>query len=442
MSSPSLSEIQDQWGKATKVLNELRKFAGTHTATGGVIDVDDNYLNMEDALVQALEGEFAGEKLSAMYDFRARLNAALSAAPSVLEPHLREYVKMAGYPETAIQSMLTRIWEYMIDNSYSVVSRDFVFGTPAAGGSNVGTGTINRFTKDEEDLDIENQSATSSGSGMLKTAECISDEHSGAREHEELFRFYGPAPDRDFLRIVGIPTEGVIKALSAADSKAYIQNPSFEEHGGTDDSVFTASTQLTGWTMSDYTKVTPITSDYYRDYEGVATPKAISLSDNCYIEQNLNNIRARINPRVPMYLHVAFKRASSCDGTLTMTLGSQSVAVTLAAQSGWTLLKLGPGDENWFKVWNQENPTLKLALTSRTTGSLYLDDIVFAPATAWDGGFYAVVGSATPFLRDDKFTWYDYVPTSEGIIQHWVYRAFGRYLPHASSSNATWADPT
>jgi hypothetical protein len=53
MASPSQAEIQLQFGKTIKPLEEFRKFCGTHTAAGSLINVGDNYLNMEDALVQA-----------------------------------------------------------------------------------------------------------------------------------------------------------------------------------------------------------------------------------------------------------------------------------------------------------------------------------------------------------------------------------------------------
>jgi hypothetical protein len=61
--------------------------------------------------------------------------------------------------------------------------------------------------------------------------------------------------------------------------------------------------------------------------------------------------------------------------------------------------------------------------------------------TQADGCYYAVVGGSTPFLKEDVFTFTDTGGTS-AIINYWLWRAFGRFLPHNASAGETWADPT
>jgi hypothetical protein len=439
MSSPTRDEIQSQWGKAIKPLNELRKYAATHTAAGSAINVGDNYLNMEDALVASIKGEYAREKIDAILTYRAAVNNALLAAPVVLYPHLREYMRYAGYPDTEIKAMLTRLYQYFADNSYTVNSRGFTFGTPAAGGSNTGTGTVNRLNVDERGYDIENQSGTVAG--MLKTAECVADATTGTNQHEEAFDLYGPSPDRDDLRVVGVRRTMRVYAKAAPASYPYISNPSFESNSGTDGSAFTSASQLDNWTMSNYSKITPIASDYYRGYKGCSTPRCLSFSADVNITQALSRVNAKFSPYVPAYFQVAFKRVSSCNGTLTITLGAKSTSVALSAQSGWTILRLGPSSDNWFKNWNNSAPAVTLALSGRSTGSLLVDDIILCPYDVFDGGWYAVVGGATAFLRRDKFTFSDLVSVAEGIIQYWLYRAWGFYLPHCATGQ-TWDDPS
>jgi len=436
----TLGEIESQWSLAIKPLQELRKFATLHTAAGSDINVGANYLTMEDALVQALEGDYAAEKIRALQGFRGQINGALATAASVMAPHILEYGKFIQMPETDLQALMTRIWDYMVLNNLSVETRDFTFGSVAAGAGSTGTGTIVRLNVDESGFDIENQSAISTGGGMLKMCECTADRNSGANQGNETFLFYGAAPDRDDLRINGIRGSVLVQGITAIDTQAYISNPSFESHGGTDASAFTAATQLTGWTMSDYTKVTPIATDYYRSYSRITTPRCLRFTDNCYITQNLD--RSNAQARLPMYVHIAFKRETACDGTLTVTFGGTTFNVALVAQSGWTILRLGPTKYNWLKNWNTETPVIKIQLSGRSVGTLLIDDVMIAPFSPFDGGWYAVVGGATPFLKQDSFSWRDYVPASEGILQYWSYRALGRYLPHATSSNATWADPT
>ena len=436
----TLGEIESQWSLAIKPLQELRKFATLHTAAGSDINVGANYLPMEDALVQALEGDYAAEKIAALQGFRSRLNGALAIAPSVMAPHILEYGKFIQMPETDLQALMTRIWDYMVANNLSVETRDFTFGSMVPKVGNIGTGTIIRLNIDESGFEIENQSAISTGGGMLKMCECTADRNSGANQGNETFLFYGAAPDRDDLRINGIRGSVLVQGVTAIDAQAYIQNPSFESHGGTDASAFSSATQLTGWTMSAFANFVPISTDYYRSYSRITTPRSLRFLNNGYITQNLD--RSNAQARLPMYVHIAFKRETACDGTLTVTFGAQTFNVVLAAQTGWTILKLGPTSVNWLKNWNTETPVVKIELSGRSVGTLLIDDVIIAPFSPFDGGWYAILGGASPFLKQDAFSWRDYVPASEGILQHWNYRALGRYLPPATSSNATWADPT
>jgi hypothetical protein len=444
MATPSRVEIENQFCYALKPWNELRKFCGLHSYQGAgsykSVDVQSNYIQDEDDLVQNLEGDYVREKMDAMLNFRSLLAAALGGLPTLLRPHLLEYMKFAGYPETDPQAMCTRLYEYMNDRSLTVQSRGFTFGTPAAQTGIAGNGTITRCTADENNYNIEAQTGAPSA-GTTKWAECVADEHSGANEHEEQFYFFGDPPDRDRLRIRGVADRQTIKALSAVDSMRFIQNPSFESHSGTDASAFSDVTDLTGWTLSTAASFTPVIANYYRDYKGCSTPRALQFNANANVYQNLNSINAAVNPYIPMYLQIAYNRSvGSADGTLTLTLGSQTVSVSLSSQSGWQILRLTAGQDNWLKHWNQEDPLIKITWSARTTGTLLVDDVIFAPYSLFDGGWYAVVGGSTPFLRRDKFKWADIVPTTEGVVQRAMYEGFGRYLPSAATGE-TWPDP-
>ena len=81
-------------------------------------------------------------------------------------------------------------------------------------------------------------------------------------------------------------------------------------------------------------------------------------------------------------------------------------------------------------------------------GTVLVDELIIAPYSQVDGTWYALNAgpnnSATtaapsiPFLRDDEFTHTDIEVGS--IIQEWLARSFGVYLPHDASP--TWVDPS
>ena len=92
----------------------------------------------------------------------------------------------------------------------------------------------------------------------------------------------------------------------------FIDNPSFESHAGTAGSAFTDGTQLTSWTMSDYTKFTPISATTYRGYQGISSARSLQFTGNANITQALSNISARVKRYVPMYLQIAATEAKVC----------------------------------------------------------------------------------------------------------------------------------
>ena len=421
------TEIQSQIGKAIILFEELRKF--------GHVNVP-SYIGSEDDLIQSLETAYADDVLRAVATVRGQLASAISeqSVADVLTPLLISYAKVIDVPERDPQAILTRVFDNMINNSLALTSRQFVFGTPSAGGSNVGNGVLNRLTTDAENQDIENQYADS------KTAKCIADEHSGAEEHEEVFEIRGGAAERDDLERIGSGSIASITALSARQVQRYVRNPSFERYDGT----LAVPTSIDGWTaLSDISNfaLSETAAEVYRGYVGVGTARSLEIKANDTLEQNLNVTRARFNPFVPVYLQVAWNREEGLgDGTLTLHLGSQSTSVVLAAQTGWQILRLAIGQKNWFKVWNEEDPKVKIQLSGRTTGSVFVDDVILHPYQLFDGAWYALVGGATPFLRDDLFTFSD---TETGsILQRWFWRGFRRYLPHATGGSVTWAEPT
>jgi hypothetical protein len=236
--------------------------------------------------------------------------------------------------------------------------------------------------------------------------------------------------------IKGAQRIGSIQAIAADDSARFLTNPSFGQLDGT----LAAPTSIPGWTptggIGNFELVESPT--YRSSTEEGDTPRALKFTTNDILVQNFNVNSVSFNPNVPYYLQIAWNRSEGTgDGTLSLMLGSQTESVALAAQSGWQILRIALGTKNWFQNWNQEDPTVSIQLASNTTGYVLVDDVVLAPFTNFDGGWYALVGGTTPFLYDDIFTFTD---TEVGaIIQEWLWRLYGIYLPPAVTP--TWADP-
>lgn len=434
MASPTLAEIQDQSGKAIKVMNEFRKYAGTSTAGGSATDLATNYLTHEDSLVQALEGNYTDQITAGLLAFRSDLNRAIQRGPELMTGLIREFGRFIGAPETDLQSIITRLYLYMIDNTLRVTSRVFTFGSPAAGGGNVGTGVINRLNKDMYNFDIEAQTPDA------KKAKCINDEHSGQPKHEELFEIVSTsALERDLLKITGSGKFGRLKAISARDSLPFLQNPSLDQSSGSGGSF-----ALTNWNIDTPANVTADTTNYYRDFEGASTPASarFELAANARIYQDISTIRASFDPNTPYYAQIAWRRDVSTggDGTLTFRFGNKSVAVVAAAQAGWQILRIAIGENNWFRQFDKGAFTVEIERSGATVGYIHVDDVIIAPYQGFDGSWYAPVGGATKFLWNDSFTWSD--SCTESIIQQWFWRMFGRYLPHATGGSVTWAEPS
>lgn len=421
MADPTLAEIESQFGNTVKILDVHRSNVGV--AAG-------NYISREDTLIQSLETNYGSEWLAAVQGFRGDMDTAIRRANQMLTPGLKELGRFIGASEKDNASIMRRAYLYFVANTLSVNSREFTFGSPAAGGGNIGNGVLNRLNVDESGFDIECQTADA------KEARCLLDEHSGARKHEEQFELRSTSKlNPDLLLITGSGKSTTIKGLSGVDSQNFLSNPSFDQATGSGASLFN------GWTIASGSPTADATN-YYRDYDG-ATPGSIksALAANYKITQDISAIRSSFRYDVPYYAQLAWSRDISTggDGTLTFRFGNSSVAVVAAAQTGWNVLRIALGTGNWFKNFDKGTFTVEVERSGASAGYIHVDDIIIAPFTPFDGSWYALVGGATKFLYNDYFTFTD---TEVGaIIQHWLWRAFGAYLPSNKAGAETWADP-
>lgn len=412
MATPTEAEVQTQWKNLTKILDTVRS------------DLVTDYVAREDTYVQSLEGNFVPEQMDGIRAIRAQLVAAVEGYPAALAPIMREYGRIMGVPDTDLRQLVARrLYDWLLANTATVKSRGISFGSISAGGSNVGTGTINRLTKDENNYNIE---ATYLDT---KTAKVVSDQTTGSQRHQETFELRGAAPARDSIAPSGSGLVTQVRAFCAADS--LLSNPSFSDFSGSVSSL----TALTGWTAgSSLANFALDQSNYYRDFPGDTTPASLKISANDNVSQKLSVRGASLDPTVPYYIQLAYNRqVGSGDGTLTLALGSQNASVALAAQTGWNILRIAVGQKNWYKTWAQDQPAVTITLGSRTTGYVLVDDVILVPYVPFDNLWYCPVGSATPFMVNDYFTFADALSGSDSVLQYWLWRACNAYVPHDPS---------
>ena len=448
-------QVETTIGDACRILNEFGKYcsANTEKFTGASTSHEAEFLSNLKS-----EYSFSRDMTAAVESFRAGLSSNLEMGQALLIPPLMEMAKVLNVPETSPAAILNQLFLHMKDNTHRVLSRNFTFGTPTAQTFNTGDGQILRLNTDEEDFAIENQTPET------KRAICVRDVYSGGTKHEETFELRGQDSERDRLKIIGTGRTGTLRAISARDSLRYLGNPSFSNYSGTT----SVPTDITDWTVSggSINDLEIDTSNYYRDFEGDATPASLKVTGNVSLKQDFTTRGAFFDPRTPLYMQVAvFKPTSGTTGNAVFLVGNQSKTVALSAMAtGWNIIRLSAGGsvvqdgfgtggstENWFKNYNLTAASCLVQTSSLSSGDYILfDDITLGHYTQFDGGWYAAVGgglgtTSAPgdkWLRRDEFYWSDSA-VDTGIIQKMLYLYFGAYLPHTTSTTAvTFPDPT
>jgi hypothetical protein len=313
----------------------------------------------------------------------------------------------------------------------AVAAQVFTFGTPSAASGNVGNGAIYRTTVDSYGNSLEATHAEA------RRVEVIQDQGQVNR-HEEVLLFQGAAASPDFLKVTGSggAKARAIAAVAMNEYDRWVRNSTFNTLSGTQPSAGSpvtpaAVTSITGWTLDATTSVTVGVSSPapYRTHRGETAPKWVRFGVNRSMSQAFDSTtRARFVDGVPYFVAVVVRREGSCDGTFTLTLGGVSRAIIVASAltndvNTVVPLVVSATDMNrYYRNFKQENLTLTLALSSRTTGTLFIHEVQFAPMQPWDGTWYLPVGGSTPWLLQDKLTFTDSVAAVKNF-SYWFWRA-------------------
>lgn len=450
MADPDFDNVAEQIAFRIDVFDEFEK------DTNGV----SGYVAIEEAALNDIEGVLAQPARNSLIVDRQQLAAVLSQENirNALVPYLRQMAVAINSPDANTNAGVESIWEdlydYMAATPETVLSRQFTYGAPSAGGSNTGNGSLIRLTVDEEGFDLEGWWPD------VYTATCIRDARQTGSSGDEVWQIEGTDAALDELKRTGsglVKKDVQIKALTGRDAVRYLRNPSFNLYTGDDPAVGSpdSPTAISGWTTTsgNFTNVLIDLDTVYRATTGDPANASIRFNGNDGISQDLVAQGIQLDFEVPYVVRVRVYRRASCDGTLTIALGAVSRAVTMSTltDDAWNNVDLvaTPGANNWPANFNQNALTFSLTLASRTTGSCNADDITIHPFTRIGRGndqrrgrgsmgtYVAFVGGSTPWTKGDTFTMTD---TEVGAVnQEHFARAHLGYLPHADSS-PSWAD--
>jgi len=411
--------------------------------------------NNELTLISNLNSDFAAEQASGAASFRAQVAQVLNRASVALTPPLVAFVKhqIPAAPERTIQPVLSRIYLDLIANAETIQSRNMNFGPAVPNGGNVGTGVIFRLNKDEANYDLE---ATHPD---LKTVICVRDVQGGATQHEESFRIRGSGANVDSLEVAGSGRSVTDSNTSSKTSKAsQLKNAGFEEFAlgsatfSGDVAALASDSSVTGWELlnpggaSDPTlfDVDRTPALQYRVLSGVTTPISLRMKANARLRQafSVNRVRLVFSRPYTVVFHV--KPENAADGSITVTWGSKSQVFTVGSLTAgvWNKVSVDLDLDLWPQNFNQNAPVYQIEWSGRTTGELLFDEI--ESLMEWgrfDGHWFHVSGGLVNWLNNDQITFTDSLVGSDSELQNWLFRAYGRHLPHSGTPSANWVEP-
>ena len=447
--TPTEAEIQTQWRNAIDILETFRAHVdGTHAGSGGLWDT----------LLQSLEGEYTPTELANWAaQFRAGCSDLLSGSigSQAITPILFEYANVIDGAATATQGfgsgfrtapqIFRALYDWFVDTSLTVQSRDITFDTSAtAGGSNIGNGACGRLTVDENAFALE---AVHVEKKLLK---CIADQNTGVQEQAEVFEVLGQPSSFDAILRSSFGSGAdanstmVSKHAGQGSGGSLLTNSSFSEFDNT------ATPKFTGWTeTSGSANIDQDTSTIYRSHPGAQTDASLKLTGSALIKQTLPNMRIRrLDVDTPYQFRVMVNKAagSGSGGNIVIRMGSTSKTVALTAlTSTWNEVVLDFDENLWARSFNEDPFDIEIEWESASSGYVLIDDAIFAPLDQVDGTYWWLRGnntSHTPWLIDDILSFQDTggAPAT-GKIQYWLWVSGFGYLP-STTGTPTFTDPT
>jgi len=428
-----------------------------------------NYSAGVDTPLEALRNDLEGDWTEKL-DVRGGILALRESAGGFLNVELQRGIAdgvLAQWVEAAAKRpSLTdpdanwrEVYDYLVANSGTVDSAEWTFGTPSAGGSNVGSMTVQRLTADEDGFNMEGWWPDT------YTLECDGDALNTGREHTATWTFRGTASGPDDLPFEGAPLAYEQDGIPQHSDITTIglSNPNFSS--GTFSG--TTITSLTGWTVGTaWTNFETNTTStyYYLDTTNGGTPRSVKFVANDHFYQQFQS-GYQIDNDTPYRTGVWFYRRDAMTGTFTIRLtdvtaptsGGVSRAVTIGGLSdnAWTFIDLvaTPGANNWPKGFRSEQLCLSFQVASLATGTCYVSNVVHSPYTRLGsmgqavsgrgclGTYIHVLAGSTQTKVADVFTWTDSEGQTAVNQKYFGPRGIQRgYLPSTTGGTETIAD--
>lgn len=404
-----------------------------------------NVIGHEDLLQDVAAGERFAASFANFSNTKAILDSALATGSlrATLDIQLEAFMEIIGKPlGLSSAEKLYHLKQYMDDNSYTVKSRNFTFGTPTANGSNTGDGVILRLTEDEFGYDLEG------GFVEAKSYRILQDGTDNLNyRNNERGRFYGQ-PRLNNFGIGNMAASGISQAVNViSETSGKLTNASFTSAPN----VSGATTIFSGWTVGTPANVSADTSAYFRQNPNVTTPVSAKFTGTSTLTQTLRNIP--IDPNIPYILTFVYNRevGSATGVKFDITLGSVTKSTVLAGtETGWNRVSLNLDSNLWPRNWSTDQPAVEFELTAITGGYLLIDEIILYPMDKVDASYYAVIGGATPFSastvisgdgKGDLFEWTDSLVGSDSILNRFVGLIYRDSLPSTTGA-PTWSEPT
>ena len=450
MSTQTQAAIFSAWGNAVATLDRLRRFG----KSGGYPAGDsDNLTGRINTLQTSYVGDFLDDEEDAIEALRAGVAQTLTPAAiaAVHRPWLKQYCKdVIGRSDLQSDGeMWNELYRYFQANNIYVQSRVITYGAPSGAGANSGNGQILRLTRDKYNFPIE------SGYIDSKRALCVADENSGTLRGQEVFEIKGQASARDELERSGSGLRGTIAGRIIGDS--IVNNPGFRSFGGTAGSD--APTSLTSWTSTDLTGASLAynstnygidQTNYFRTFNGDATPGSLVMKVSSRISQKLRNARTTsLSADVPYMKAVIWNRAvNSASGTLNLRMGNITTTVAVSGQTGWTVTtvpsNIPNGQSCWYRQFAQADLQFQIEWVQTGGTGLLISEVLVCPGTSFDGTWYWAIPASTATYAQhrvlDSFTWPDSASGS-AKNQSFIARGFpGIYVPSSNGSSITFSE--
>lgn len=424
---------------------QLRETVQMISVVDGLIQQAGGYLVKEAEALAVVDGNAVKQAriANAYVASRSAQSDFLATAADLMLPPLIRIGEEIGETSQDPAKILLKLREYFDTNTESVLSRNFTFGTVAAGGTNVGDGTVYRCVIDKYGFQIERCHAD------VISMKCeIDSVLGGAVKGKESFSLKGRRASDDQLELdgsaFGSGEETTARALEIADSLVF--NGSF---GNADSDSAPAS--IPGWLKwngssfqaafsGDGTDVQIDRTNFYvESVDGEeGNPGALQLRSAVRIAQTLGQGGlGSFDSRFPYFRAYATNATvGSFNGTLVVRVGNKSDTQVYTGTGVWTLhvFSVASGDA-WPENFNDGDPDsfFEVEITVFTSGFLLFDHFVVLPYYLYDGIFLLPFGGPTRFKQGDTFTFTDTHSATPGQIQTWLWRAFGFDLPHLAS---------